>query len=389
MPVCPAWITNATKSPSYVDTCMNVLDKRERLRDYHRRLSHARATEAAAPSTRGRFTFAPRQPSVPSSDELKEYAVSESSKLENQRANRYMDIEPYDRTRVIVDDERYLNANWVRERYGGKWWIASQAPLPSTAHAFLSAILQSHTRPLSALNHPHFDASSSSKIRTIVQLTVGYEGGRIKAHSYFPSEVGRAYLVPPEDGCGAAPLEITLVDRKEIDVLRCVQSTVHLVRQGYRGPDTSVTFQHLLYAAWPDFGVPEPDDRLSLLRFARYVERVNRDTSLQPDHAELDPEPPIIVGCSAGVGRTGAFITMSSLLRAHGLLLPEQGEAALTSLPPLPASPLGPLELPPELSGDEVVQEIDSLREQRMAMVQRREQVQLIYGLVRDAFDGL
>ena len=61
--------------------------------------------------------------------------------------NRYKDIIPFDRTRVTVSvdghpEGRYLNANWVRELHGGMWWIASQAPLPNTAHAFLGLFVQ-------------------------------------------------------------------------------------------------------------------------------------------------------------------------------------------------------------------------------------------------------
>ena len=53
-------------------------------------------------------------------------------------------------------------------------------------------------------------------------------------------------------------------------------------------------------------------------------------------------------------------------------------------IPPLPLSPLGPL--PEELQGDMVAQEIDSLREQRPGMVQRDDQVVMIYETLIAAF---
>jgi len=145
-----------------------------------------------------------------------------------------------------------------------------------------------------------------------------------------------------------------------------------------------------LYLSWPDHGVPDPEDRASLLAFIQLVENTNRDISsstiqpgASPDYTgtELDPDPPIIVGCSAGIGRTGTFLALSSLLRASGFLPP-----ALRPTPSsvLPVSPLGPL---PNDANDDVVQEIDSLREQRPGMVQRTEQLVLIYEVLADAND--
>ena len=73
---------------------------------------------------------------------------------------------------------------------------------------------------------------------------------------------------------------------------------------------------------------------------------------------------------SAGVGRTGAFIALSSLL----LSPPNEAER---KAPVVQASPLGPL--PDELKDDEVAQTVDRLREWRGMLVQGPEQMQLIY----------
>jgi len=162
------------------------------------------------------------------------------------------------------------------------------------------------------------------------------------------------------------------------------------VNHGQANDNQEIVFNHLLYLSWPDHGVPEPDDRDSLIAFIRLVDRTNRDTSrcpvhpnATPDHlcSELDPDPPIMVGCSAGVGRTGSFIALSSLLRHYGFLPPA---ARPTIAPDLHDSPLGPL--PNDLNDDLVLQEIDSLREQRPGMVQRSEQAMLVYEVLADAF---
>jgi protein tyrosine phosphatase len=148
-----------------------------------------------------------------------------------------------------------------------------------------------------------------------------------------------------------------------------------------------IIFQHLLYGAWPDHGVPSIEDRASILEFARLVDRINRDTSLSSSPHRLDPDPPIMVGCSAGIGRTGSFIALCSLLRKHGFLPPPTPGSSAVVDEPHPAlvpSPLG--ELPKELADDPIAVEIDALREQRPGMVQREDQIVLIYEVLALAF---
>jgi protein-tyrosine phosphatase len=241
-------------------------------------------------------------------------------------------------------------------------------------------------------------------------LTQNFESGRKKADPYFPSEVGKSLLVPPEEGCSTPALKVTMLEQREFKKAHCVQSTVSISpyhhpaqwesRQrssGQTDQDQSriadigeeVIFRHLLYLSWPDHGVPAPEDRESLLEFIKLVDHTNRDKShcsvhsfAPPDHvcSVLDPDPPIMVGCSAGVGRTGSLIALSSLLRNYGFLPPAQPTVATI----IHDSPLGPL--PNDLKDDLVLQEIDSLREQRPGMVQRNEQTLLIYEVLSDAF---
>ncbi|KAF9011082.1 protein-tyrosine phosphatase-like protein [Cyathus striatus] len=144
-----------------------------------------------------------------------------------------------------------------------------------------------------------------------------------------------------------------------------------------------VVFRHMLYTAWPDHGVPEPEDRASLLNFIKLVDDTNRDTSLYPHSVaeQLHPDPPIMVGCSAGIGRTGSFIALSSLLRSLQFLPPPEDPTPTSVLAP---SPLGPM--PKEVQDDHIAAEVDELREQRPGMVQREEQILLIYEVLLSAF---
>jgi protein-tyrosine phosphatase len=217
-----------------------------------------------------------------------------------------------------------------------------------------------------------------------VQLARNIESGRQKAHPYFPNDAGESSVIHPSPGMSELPpLRVTLVKSEVVESAQCVTSTVSVtpIVAGVSCP--TVIFHHLLYGAWPDHGIPAPEDRASLLNFIRLVGRTNKD--LQGLEGTADAEPPIMVHCSAGIGRTGAFIALSSLLRSNGLLFSPSSHPVerVPPRPPLPLSPLGPL--PEWISWDEVAREVDSLREQRPGMVERPEQARLVYEVLLEA----
>jgi len=144
--------------------------------------------------------------------------------------------------------------------------------------------------------------------------------------------------------------------------------------------DESACLMTMLWKDWPDHGVPE--DMRGLLQFMQFVEACNTDET-HPD-AAANPDPPLVIGCSAGVGRTGTYIALSSLLRAHGLNRPHTSVPADISHrkadwngASLGRSPIGPLS--PRIIGDKIAQEVDALREQRPMMVQTAEQLRFLY----------
>ena len=144
--------------------------------------------------------------------------------------------------------------------------------------------------------------------------------------------------------------------------------------------DEIVCLVTILWKNWPDCGIPE--DIRGLLQFMQFAEACNTDTT-HPD-AAANPDPPLVIGCSAGVGRTGTYIALSSLLRAHGLNRPHMSVPADISHRKadwsgvsLGRSPIGPLSL--RILGDKIAQEVDALREQRPMMVQTAVQLRFIY----------
>lgn len=391
-PTVPDWLNRALHDRVYQEAVFRTLLERERSREQARLASRLHQKKVIT------TLFGIAGDSTPHEN----YHVTEGARVENRRENRYRDVEPFDRTRVIVEPDaqgkgRYLNANWVRELHGGKWWIATQAPLPNTMHTFLSLLLQPNTRP-----PPHLTPSWSPgpcRIRTVVQLTVAAEGKATKAHPYFPSVPGESYIITPPEGFNGSTLKITLVEEEHIGTAHCIKSIVRLVHCSHPvgEPDQDlyyevveigepVHFTHLLFTHWPDFGVPEePEEKAGLLSFARIVTKTNlAPPPFSSRGSTYHPDPPISVNCSAGIGRTGSFIALCSLLRYYGLLSPAYSQDTLANLPPLPPSPLG--ELPRQVAEDKVASEVDSLREQRTSMVQRPEQQMLVYELLAAAF---
>jgi len=273
----------------------------------------------------------------------------------NQYKNRYADIVPYDRTRVVLSDRQderdtYINASWVLEQpprghqasstsssNAERTWISCQAPLPETTHDFLSMFLSPPT------GVDGYVPSQLPAPRTIVMLTACEESGRQKSHRYWPSQIGQAvtfkhHLFPAnahtQDSRQSPPIEVTW--------LTSTPSSVQdeRKRRGWRtnrlrlstvGKEVEVNF--IEYLGWQDHGVP--DDPQEVLRLAEHVNSLIRPS-----------KEPIVVHCSAGVGRTGSFVAISLLLECLERLKAGDESGLDILRQTSQASPLGPLPFP-------------------------------------------
>ncbi|XP_072305708.1 tyrosine-protein phosphatase non-receptor type 11b isoform X1 [Eucyclogobius newberryi] len=260
------------------------------------------------------------------------YPRKEGQKAENKSKNRYKNILPFDTTRVEIRENDqdvlgsdYINANYIqgfhedgRQGDAAKVFIATQGCLQNTVCDFWNVVYQENTR-------------------VIVMTTKEMERGRNKCVRYWPDLLGskeysrilvRNVDERPAQDYILRKLEVTRLDRKE---------PVRFI-------------WHYQYLTWPDHGVPnEPGGVLW------FLEEVNRTQSSMPTAG------PIVVHCSAGIGRTGTIIVIDILID----IINRQGLDCDIDIP----------------------KTIQWVRQQRSGMVQTEAQYKFIYMAVQQYID--
>ncbi|KAM4050702.1 receptor-type tyrosine-protein phosphatase S [Anomaloglossus baeobatrachus] len=198
----------------------------------------------------------------------------EHSNLEvNKPKNRYANVIAYDHSRVIlmpvegILGSDYINSNYIDGYRKQNAYIATQGPLPDTFGDFWRMVWEQRSA-------------------TIVMMTRLEEKSRVKCDQYWPSRGADTYGM----------IQVTLLDTIELATF-CVR-TFSLHKNGSSEKREVRQFQ---FTAWPDHGVPEYPT--PFLAFLRRVKTCN-----PPDAG------PIVVHCSAGVGRTGCFIVIDAML---------------------------------------------------------------------------
>ncbi|XP_070527302.1 tyrosine-protein phosphatase Lar isoform X9 [Cardiocondyla obscurior] len=191
----------------------------------------------------------------------------------NASKNRYANVIAYDHSRVILQTvdgmpgSDYINANYCDGYRKQNAYVATQGPLQETFGDFWRMCWELRTS-------------------TIVMMTKLEERTRIKCDQYWPTRGSETY----------GQMTITISDIQELATY-CIR-TFQVCRAGY---SERREIKQLQFTAWPDHGVPEHP--APFLQFLRRVRSLN-----VPDSG------PLVVHCSAGVGRTGCFIVIDSML---------------------------------------------------------------------------
>ena len=208
---------------------------------------------------------------------------------QNIRRNRYTDILCLDHSRVkLLDVEEnetdYINANFVDGYRQKSAFIFTQGPLEATFKHFWQMVWE-------------------QEVRVIVMTTRIFEGSRIKCGQYWPTDVGTAS--PP-----AGHFKITAQESSTEDE-DFVVTRLTLLNEKV---DESRTIFHYQFIAWPDHGVPiSPFSTLTFLQKVRETQA--EQTESMPDWHGHPLGPPIVIHCSAGIGRTGTFATLDIAIR--------------------------------------------------------------------------
>lgn len=220
-------------------------------------------------------------------------ATALASKLPpHKRLNRYNNIVAYDHTRVKIKpnpathNTDYINANYIDGFNRPNGYIASQGPVPSTQAGFWQMLWE-------------------NRVEIIVMVTNEVEGGKMKCHRYWPDS-------PEEVAAGGQNPKMyggfTVTATSEEVLPNYITRTFDL-KENKTGQVRKI--KHFLYTAWPDHGVP--DTATEMLSFRHTVKQ------------NYNPESPMLVHCSAGVGRTGTFIGLDRYLDSCAELDSELG----------------------------------------------------------------
>lgn len=241
----------------------------------------------------------------------------------NLPKNRYLDVLPYDDTRVLLEEKSngsglmssYINASYVVDSTHETLpkFIATQGPLPNTNADFWEMVVQ-------------------QQCPVIVMLTglVDQHNKMVKCDNYFPPQLQESQT----HGLFKITNKCTTISESAV-VQRCLEIE-HLQPED----PAPIPVLHM-QLDWPDYGIPT--STVAVREMFKTLYKVPSNFG------------PFVVHCSAGIGRTGTYCTIDHTLRR--ILLGDMSAVDLETT-------------------------VRHFRQQRVGMVQTREQYAFCYTAV-------
>ncbi|KAK0426159.1 hypothetical protein QR680_009562 [Steinernema hermaphroditum] len=230
-------------------------------------------------------------------EEDHDFSISISHLEDNVEKNRYLDVRPFDHCRVILGDKPehdYINASPIDVDVVKRNYILAQGPLGHTCADFWQMVFEKNCQLVIMLNN-------------IVEQYM------VKCHQYFPtSEEPVLYAV---DSASERRFRTTLLSETDHGdfIVRELELAVH--SSDKPSPDEAGDFEdvvlatrtvtHYQYTTWPDFGCPKETSH-----FLSFREHLKASGKLESDSSS----GPVVIHCSAGIGRTGTFVVIDTVL---------------------------------------------------------------------------
>ncbi|KAK0208006.1 hypothetical protein DFS33DRAFT_1253436 [Desarmillaria ectypa] len=272
---------------------------------------------------------------------VKPFPFSITAGVEKGAKNRYRHIWPFEHARVRLhsdksispspsldptDTDDYVNASYVQPLCTRRRYIATQGPLEATFVDFWTLVWQQN-------------------VHVIVMLTREVEGSTVKCNCYWkdgtygPLHLRLISCEGKEDGGDNMPSKqssgfFNFRTEEEEKTHPIIKRSFLLTHSGYphAKPRRIIHYQYL---EWPDMNVP--DDPRGVLELIKEVGKGMEESEQHGDNpningsvaedqqlSEVDSRTgisrqgqgiqPLLLHCSAGVGRTGGFIAVDAVL---------------------------------------------------------------------------
>ena len=204
---------------------------------------------------------------------------------ENKKKNRYKDIRPYKYNRIKLDNIKDPNDNYINASpihiIEHNFFITTQGPKKETINDFWTMIIEQNCN-------------------VILMLCREYEEKKVKCADYWNVKEIRIYEKGQEK-----VKKVEIINENKQAIKDCIIREIKITNMETKEEENNIL--QINYEGWPDKGVPSIENGEVFNTFEKIIEEIDKKRK------EIDKKRkdwPIVVHCSAGVGRTGTFISM-------------------------------------------------------------------------------